>query len=174
MHFHLFTEYTVAGGLDTSVLAHYFILIQESGRPLSAKITPSDCTLSVISTYNLTQVKSLPQRLGTIHHVLESGLSDMICENICSAAAPRWTPRHRYAGTSCPAPKTRRYENVPAFLYRPAGLPLTIYVAKFCFAYRGENTVLKESICACSDGVSVKVRRSRRKHDARTMASKPI
>src|SRR5712692_5922109 len=59
-------------------------------------------------------------------HVLESGWPDIICVNICSAAAPRGTSRHRYAGTSCPAPKTRKYENVPAFLYRPADLPLTL------------------------------------------------
>ena len=42
--------------------------------------------------------------LKIVHHVLESGLPDMIWVNICSAAAPRGTPRHRYAGTSCPAP----------------------------------------------------------------------
>ena len=62
----------------------------------------------------------------TVHHVPESDVFDMICVNICNAAAPRGTPLHWYAGTWCPAPKTRRYENVPAFLYRPADSPLTV------------------------------------------------
>jgi hypothetical protein len=83
-------------------------------------------SLPYCHTCNLTHAKAFLSGLDAVHQVLESGLSDMICENICSVAAPRCTPRHRYAGALCPAPKTRRYENVPAFLYRPAGLPLTL------------------------------------------------
>lgn len=75
---------------------------------------------------NLIHAKYFPSGIDCTHHVLESGVSDIICLSICSAAAPLGTPCHRYAGTSCPAPETRRYENLPAFLYRPAGLPFTI------------------------------------------------
>jgi len=71
----------------------------------------------------------------------------MICVNICNAAAPRGTPRHMYAGTSCPAPKKRTYENVPAFLKIPASAPLTVKFANFCPANCDENSVLREATC---------------------------
>jgi hypothetical protein len=95
----------------------------------------------------MIRTERLIDNINIVPHVLESGFPDIICMNICSAAAPRGTPRHRYAGTSCPAPRTRRYENVPAFLYRP-GLPLTLYVPNFCLANSAENLVFKEATCA--------------------------
>lgn len=79
----------------------------------------------------------------------------MICVNICNAAAPRGTSCHWYAGTSCPAPKTRRYENVPAFLYKPAGEPLTVKFANSCSLNEDENFVSREATYAYDTVVKV-------------------
>jgi hypothetical protein len=82
--------------------------------------------------------------------VEESELLLMICVNIWSAACPvlsvptsshQFSRPHNhirarvpveYAGTSCPAPLTRTYENMPAFLYTPASWPATVHVANSC------------------------------------------
>jgi len=121
-------------------------------RPPSPGRHPFSC---LTCTSNLIRTERL-NNLNIVPHVLESWCPDMICVNICRAAAPRGTPRLRYAGTSCPAPKTRRYENVPAFLYRPAGLQLTVYVANFWLANSAENFVVKEAICGIKAGRSVR------------------
>ena len=56
----------------------------------------------VLVRYRLCDILlvTLDTPLDIVLHVPESCPPDMICVNICNAAAPRATPRHKYAGTS--------------------------------------------------------------------------